>query len=203
MESKHPLFTCVNCLLDRGKDSFPPSKRNKTGVDSWCRDCHNLAGKRYLRTKKGLVAGIYGNQKGSSKKRGHRAPSYSREELYEWMTSQKLFHELYDEWVISDYEVLLKPTIDRLDDYTGYTLSNVQIMTWGENKEKGYQDRRDGTDTRTCKAVIQMNLDEEYLFEYHSIYEAERETGVKAGGIISVCKGRSKTSQGYKWKYSI
>ena len=36
---------------------------------------------------------------------------------------------------------------------------------------------------------------------YESIREAERQTGIKNGGMRAVCKGERKTAGGYSWKY--
>ena len=93
--------------------------------------------KAYIRTVKGLIVSIYGRQKKSSKKRGHQLPTYSKEELHVWITSQSNFKELYDNWIASDCDMWLIPSVDRLDDAKGYSFNNIQLITWRENHEKG------------------------------------------------------------------
>ena len=92
--------------------------------------------KAYKRTIDGLISRIYYSQKGSSKRREHNPPTYSKEQLHVWMTSQVNFNNLYINWVASGYKKDLVPSVDRLDDYKGYSFDNIQLMTWRENLDK-------------------------------------------------------------------
>ena len=157
--------------------------------------------KEYYRTKKGMIGKIYDNQKLTSKHRGHPMPSYTKKELREWMYSQSKFHELYDKWKASGYDRWLKPSCDRIDDYKPYTLDNLQLMTWQENKDKGHRDRRNGINNKYNVAVLQLTLDGEYITEYYSLREAERQTGISHASIYQNCRGIRKTAGGYVWKY--
>lgn len=50
------------------------------------------------------------------------------------------------------------------------------------------------------KAVLQFTLDGEFVAEYPSTREAERQTGIKNQSISLCCKGvRLKSTGGYKW----
>ena len=92
-----------------------------------------------------------------------------------------------------DYE--LAPSCDRLNDEVGYSLSNIQLGTYRENKEREYAKQR--------KAVIQMDLEGNFIKEWSSVKEAARELGLKSASSISmVCRGEKKTAGGYKFKYS-
>lgn len=98
------------------------------------RECN----RRYNRSKKGVVSRLYGQQKTSSQRRGHNPPSYTKEELKEWLYKQPLFHRLYSNWEKSDYASNLKPSIDRVDSDKGYAFTNIQLVTWEQNNRKGY-----------------------------------------------------------------
>ena len=50
-----------------------------------------------------------------------------------------------------------------------------------------------------AKAVIQLSLDGEFIAEYESAMEAERETGIK--DVHAACRNERKTAGGYNWKY--
>lgn len=39
--------SCPKCKVELGRESFGLDKRSTTGLKSWCKSCHNLAGKRY------------------------------------------------------------------------------------------------------------------------------------------------------------
>jgi hypothetical protein len=39
------------------------------------------------------------------------------------------------------------------------------------------------------------------LRQFNSLGDAARETGLDISSIIRVCKGKQRTSMGYKWRY--
>lgn len=51
------------------------------------------------------------------------------------------------------------------------------------------------------KKVIQLDKNYNFLVEYVSLKEAERQTKANSGHISEVCKGKRKTAGGYIWKY--
>lgn len=55
---------------------------------------------------------------------------------------------------------------------------------------------------KVAKAVVQLSLDGEFVAQYVSAHEAQRNTGVRNGNISRCCNGHSKTSGGYKWQYA-
>lgn len=52
------------------------------------------------------------------------------------------------------------------------------------------------------KAVIQMDLYGRKIKKWDSLKIAAKHLGIRRTGIIAVCKGRQKTSGGYKWCYA-
>ena len=108
---------------------------------------------------------------------------------------------LWNNWIESNYDKMTKPSVDRLDDYKGYSLDNIQLMTWEENKAKGSRDRKNGVNNKKSKAVLQYDLQGNLIKEYYSIMQAERETKISNVSISRVCNGKRKTAGGFKWKY--
>lgn len=51
------------------------------------------------------------------------------------------------------------------------------------------------------KPVIQLNLNGEFIKEWDSILDAENGTSSSSTKIVSVCKGKRKTHNNFKWKY--
>ena len=49
------------------------------------------------------------------------------------------------------------------------------------------------------KPVLQYTLDGQFVAEYSSIIEAEKQTGIRH--ICCCCKGKRKTAGGYIWRY--
>ena len=167
-----------------------------------CKVCMALKNLKSSRTKKGVVRTIYASQKLNSSRRGHGKPSYTKQELSDWLYSQPSFHAIYDLWKNNGYPKDLKPSVDRLNDEIGYSLSNIQLMTWGENNRKYAKQKVLGIAKKSDnKPVIQLEKDGTFVAEYHSAHEAHRQTGIDFSKICAVCRGDRITTGGYKWRY--
>ena len=76
----------------------------------------------------------------------------------------------------------------------------------GENnpnfgKHHSEESKKKMSENRPSKPVIQFSKTSEFIAEYPSTREAERQTGCNQGHICECCKGRLKTCGGYIWKY--
>ena len=161
---------------------------------------------KFRKTKKGLITKIYSQQKSSAEKRNMTLPTYTNKELQEWATSQVNFDILYTNWVSSKFDNKLIPSIDRIDDSKSYTLDNIQLTTWIENKNKHEQQVANGEKEHKGnphRAVIKCDMDGNEICEYFSLKYAERKTGICASNIHNVCNGKYgfKTAGGFKWKF--
>ena len=194
---------CCHCGKIKPVSDFYKNRSKKDGFQHRCKDCSDEATIASRRTKKGLVSRIYADQKNNSKRRGHRLPEYTKNELQDWLFSQTLFHELYDEWVRSGYKKRLTPSVDRKYDDIHYCMRNIQLMTWGDNRDKQSADFRTGKLNTAIpnRQVIKYTKNGEFLYEYHSAREASRSTGISSSNIALVCKGKRNYAGGYKWKY--
>jgi hypothetical protein len=156
---------------------------------------------KYKKTKKGLTAVIYSNQRQNSTTRNMSMPDYTLEELREWVYSQPLFHELYDLWVESGYDTWQTPSLDRLDDYLPYTLDNLQVMTWKENNAKSMVDIREGRNRKPVRAVEGYNEETDDYVEFYSVAQAARELNIGQSLIHRAAKGERNSAYGYYWQY--
>ena len=194
---------CSNCNIKKDTMFFTPNTKNNDGLNSWCKECYKTKSLSYSKTKNGVISKLYNHQKDKSKRREHPMPSYTFDELKEWCLKQDIFNKLYDEWVASNYDTNLKPSVDRLNDYKPYTFDNIQITTWEQNNQKANSDRKNGINNKGSLAVVQLDLDENVIQEFHSSKEAQRVTGIVHTHILDVCKNKEKynTAGGFKWKY--
>lgn len=187
---------CCDCGTHKPLDQFNDKPSNADGKESRCRRCRNI------RYKKGsiptLVRRIYTSQVSNAKGRKHPAPSYTLDELQQWATQQPQMQPLFDAWVQSDYRKELAPSIDRRDPNLPYTLNNLQVLTWDENRAKGGTDKKVGIDVSTARAVACHAVDGSYICTYHSISEAARQVKGHEGAIINVANATPiKDSRGY------
>ena len=135
-------LVCTKCIKKKDITDFNPISTTTRGYQSQCKVCYRDTKLKSKRTKKGMTGVMYDSQRSNSKTRGHPMPTYSKKELREWLYSQELFHHLYNLWVVSNYDKMLKPSVDRLEDDLPYSFSNIQLTVWQVNQDKNYEQRK-------------------------------------------------------------
>jgi DNA-binding transcriptional regulator LsrR (DeoR family) len=98
----------------------------------------------------------------------------------------KLVCDLYKRQLIIK-EIAIKININRRT--VSRYLQKAQELGWCKYERYSTQ----------FKPIIQLNLEGKYLNEFKSMEIAMKETG--ATNITNVCKGRSKSSGGFRWIY--
>ena len=78
-------------------------------------------------------------------------------------------------------------------------LKNLNLMTHIENINYGTGIER--STKKRSKVVLQFDLQDNFIKEFSSIIQVERELGFSCGNIVNCCKGKYKQAYGYKWKY--
>lgn len=196
MENKKQCNTCKEYKL---KSEFGVRDKNKDGLQSRCKACDKQYRIDKDRTKIGLIERIYFAQTSNSKQRGHNPPKYTKDELVLWTTTQPNFERLYRDWEDSDYDTECRPSIDRLDDYKGYSMDNIQLLTWGENKNKLYKDTKEGINTKTLIEIHKYTLEGVYIESYHSASEAIRQNNLSSSSSLAKSTNKPKVAGGFQW----
>lgn len=194
---------CKRCEQIKSKDDFSKSQGSKDGYSSLCKACVLLRNIEYWRTAKGRVSQIYAVQVSSSKQRGHPPPVYTRQELTDWAFKNGL-DVLHAAWRDSGYEKQLIPSIDRQNPNQGYCLNNIRLVTWAENNEKAYEDRKSCRHiTKQNRRVEQLTLTGEHVAFFDSIAHASRVTGITRTNINGMCCNKPfvKSVGGFKWRH--
>ena len=194
---------CNKCGILKDFTRFYKSKSNIGGLQHSCKECYKSHTSDYSKTTYGFITKIYGSQVSRSKKRGHQPPNYTKIELRDWVLSQPKFNLLWSNYVNSNYSKMLAPSCDRTDDYQGYDLNRLTLMTWGENNDKSKKDTRNGVLTKTLRVVLQYTKEGVLLKEWYSMAEAARKTGIAHQNISKCCRGKLKTSGGFIWKHKL
>lgn len=196
---------CKRCEELKSLDNFSISRSNKGGYSTTCKPCVVQRNREYWRTATGRISQIYTVQVMSSKQRKHPAPEYTRAQLIEWAYQHGL-DKLWSNWYDSQFSKELSPSIDRLDPNHSYTLQNIRLVTWTENNDKAYEDRKTCIHiTKQNRQVMQFTLDGIPVKQFGSISAAARETGITRININDVCrkKAHCKTAGGFLWEYVI
>jgi hypothetical protein len=79
-------------------------------------------------------------------------------------------------------------------------LENLEWVTYKENTKHAIEKNLHKIHSRH---VMQFTMDDEYINTFNSIVEAAQKTNCSDRKISSVCKGKQKSSGGFKWKYVI
>lgn len=205
------MKVCSICSVNKPLTEF---RKQKTGTLGHRADCNECV-KRFVRSETGLINQMYSGMKARSKRKGFTPINFSKDEFIDFLNSSTPIADLYDAWVKSGYESDLKPSVDRLDDYQGYSLGNIQVTTQKQNIDKYYQDAVEGKNTKTAVSVLQYTLDNQFVKEHHSISEAARSVGssptnIRLAAINYEIKRKNpdgsyrtdkrKHCRGFKWK---
>lgn len=204
---------CSQCSMNLPLENFDIQSTGKLGRRADCKECR----KRFTRTPFGLCKEIYAAQKVKSKRRKYSPPTYTEEELFVWINSQTNFIRLFNEWVNSGYQTNLRPSVDRIDDYKSYQLSNIRLITWKENNENNYASQIQGLNTKKSIAVDMLDESGMFIKRFHSVSDAAREFNGIPSNIIGAINNRVSRKKlkdgsyrtwtismayGYKWRYS-
>lgn len=208
------MKTCCDCKKELSFDRFTTKKTCKDGYEPRCKTCRSI--KYNKSTPELLVKKIYATQLINSKRRNHPAPAYSKKELLNWVIACPEFSLLWTNFVASDYQKSNIPSVDRIDVNQPYSLTNIRLTTWKENKQKGHKDRKENTQIVNQRAVSAYNKDGSLYKTFLSMSEAMRELGgigTQSWGISTVCNGTQvkdgkgslytpKTYKGFIWKWA-
>jgi hypothetical protein len=126
---------------------------------------------------------MYADQKKRSIKRNHPLPDYTKKQFKEWLVSQSNFERIYNDWINSNYETKLKPSVDRKESNLYYTFNNIQLMTWLENNEKGKSEKNKNKWISVKDALPEINKKVFFLMD-NIEYPDNCWTGVYYGNDI-------------------
>lgn len=194
---------CRRCGQEKSLSAFTKSASNKDGYVNECKPCKVEYTREHYRTPWGRISYIFLGQLNSSKVRQHLEPSYTKEQLFQWAEQYQL-NLLMKDWEASGYSKDLAPSIDRLDPYLPYSLTNIRLVPWKDNNDKAYEDRKACRHiTKQNRRVRQLNTAGKPIAEYGSISQAARATGITRININDVCRGKPhcKSAGGFHWEY--
>lgn len=99
-----------------------------------------------------------------------------------------------------------KPQINHINgNKTDNRVENLEFCTCSENNKHafkiGLHKSKKGKDNVCSKKVIQYDMQGNFIKEWGSTMEIQRELGIRNSCISACCKGLYKQSHNYIWKY--
>ena len=83
-------------------------------------------------------------------------------------------------------------------DKLNNNLSNLRLVSLSENAQAAFYTQKTN---KTCKAVLQFDLNGKFIAEFPSTKEAARQLNLDSSTISNVCRGQNKTHGGFVFKY--
>lgn len=161
----------------------------------------------YTKTIPGLCKKIYHHQIRNCKQRNHDLPAYTCSEL-ESLLKQEPAYLIYLDWIKSNYNPELIPSVDRLNNSKSYTLDNIEIVTWKVNKERARAAiRKQELYASTLlngghRKVSCFDKDGSLVNDFISLAEASRATGYTHQQISRACSTKYTYLEKYFWCYT-
>lgn len=100
--------------------------------------------KKYEKTKKGFLVRVYRNMlsrvTGVTKNKNHLYLGkyiLEKEVFYKFSLNDESFNILFELWGQNGHERRNTPSIDRIDSSRGYSIDNIQWITFSENCSRG------------------------------------------------------------------
>lgn len=135
-------------------------------------------------------------------KRGYLVISLSKNNKRKWYTIHRL---VANAWLKPNDDPEHKTHINHRNEtkdsnhYSNLEWCNVKYnANWGTRNERISKTMTNGS---LSKTVYQYTLDGEFIKEWPSAHEVERQTGFSRSNISTCCQGKSKTVYGYAWSY--
>lgn len=194
---------CFKCGEVKPLSLFYKHKQMADGHLNKCKECtkKDVKGKDkiYEKTEKGVVRVIYKTQKRNNLLRGFGEMPYSKSELKEWLYING-FKDIFDKWVDSNYDKDLKPSVDRINNFKGYSFDNIKLTTWLCNRQNQCNDILNGVGTGglRCKPVNKYDSKMNLIATYVSYSSAKRDVGYS---IERQIKKGIMCRNGFYWKY--
>lgn len=81
--------------------------------------------------------------------------------------------------------------------------SESNKANWTDNKRKSFGESRKGAKNPNSKTVYQYDKDGDFIKEWGSTMDVERELNIDSSSVARCARGQYKTAGGFIWKYTL
>jgi group I intron endonuclease len=156
----------------------------------------------FLNTHISFQKGYNGTFGGSSFGKGEKHPNYGREVSDETRNKIRESH-LKNKKLVGkkkSKEARRKQSESRKGKYTKEN-NPMYGVKMSEESRKKMSDSRKGNTNAVSRAVIQLNLNGEFVAEHRSIKAGAEAVGGDGANVAKCCRGERKKHKGFKWVF--
>lgn len=116
----------------------------------------------------------------------------------------KCVHRLVGEAFLPNDDLFKTQCNHKDEDKTNNRVENLEWVSCAENINYGSRTERmakTNTNGKCSRAVLQCDRQGNFIREWPSIHEVERQLGFRNPNISACCLGKYKQSHGFKWQY--
>lgn len=134
--------TCTKCRVDLPLHNFGTHKKTKSGICSWCKNCHNKESTKGHKAKRKTISGYLRSRVWGTKRNANQRGIFFNltfDDLIELYAVQQGRCALSNEimtFLTEEGHVLTNISIDRIDSTKGYTKDNIQLVCYIVNAMK-------------------------------------------------------------------
>lgn len=199
---------CKKCGYTKSLEDFYAMKGNKDGRSGKCKECtkkdvsvnSKKVGNTYDYSYKGVIRVLYKTMKRHQKLRPHNEDvlPFTKSEFEIWLEGND-FNSKYNSWVEGGYQKNDKPSVDRLDDYKGYSFDNMRLVTWKDNHDHQVDDILKGKNRsgERCIALGKYTNEGVLIKTFISYQQVRREEGYCVHYPV---KNKYPCKNGFIWK---
>ena len=151
----------------------------------------------HYRTFEGRIKKMHETSKIRTQQKGHKGEMISLDDFMRLAKRSPRYKRLYDEWVKSDFDPNLTPTLDRKDHKKGYVKGNLQFLTKSSNTTKGnIEYEKNPSVFKQEKVVLKKGNKKK---EFDSMADAARFLDVETSSVTRAA-AEKREIQGWKAK---
>ena len=142
--------------------------RQKNKIDISKRD------KEYRRSLHGKASNIFTQMQSRLEDKNkptytNRKCEFTKKEFMDWILNNPDYKRLHKQWVNSEYEYKLTPSLDRILNTGNYTFNNIQIITLQQNSSKPKNNWLTFEEAKELIRKYNFNSSKEYIRERTNI----------------------------------
>lgn len=156
-----------------------------------------------MRNQKTFFTQAYSSVRFKSKRMGRKLPEFSKQDLIDWL-NENGFQNLWAEYEKVGYEKDIRPSIDRVDDYKGYSFDNMQLITWKENQIKGVNGvkHHKNCHNRQNRKSVNLFKDGKFIKSFDSLIDCADFLGCHKVSVSRCLTGRRKSILKHNVEYA-